>query len=294
MITLKTEPDIEALRRAAALVGRAHVEVARRLRPGVETRELDRVAEEVLRDHGGRPAFKGYAFPGASPFPGSLCISVNDVVVHGMPSETALEEGDVVSVDCGVELDGFYGDYAYTYMVGEVSEKKAALLRDTKQALYEGIRHMIEGRRLGDVGHAVQHYCESRGLGVVRDLVGHGIGRRMHEDPQVANYGRRGNGKKLRSGMTLCVEPMITAGTAEVKVDDDGWTVRTADGEPAAHFEHMVAVRRGEPEILSSFVPIETALLTAGMPIPGRAEIPTNGHAAPEAVVTEAAIPAAT
>lgn len=251
------------------MVGEAHAEVAAHVQPGVETRFLDRLAEQVLRDAGGRPAFKGYAFPGASPFPGSLCISINDVVVHGMPGSTPLAEGDVVSIDCGVELDGYFGDYAYTYMVGEVSEKKQRLLTLTKQSLYEGISRSIEGNRIGDIGFAVQSYCEGRGLGVVRDLVGHGIGRQMHEDPQVPNFGRRGTGKKLRAGMTLCIEPMITAGSADVIVDADGWTVRTADGEPAAHFEHMVAVRRGEPEVLSSFAPIEAVLARNGMPIPG-------------------------
>lgn len=269
MIFLKTERDLEAMRRAAALVGQAHAEVARLIRPGVTTRELDRVAEQVLRDHGGRPAFKGYAFPGVPPFPGTLCLSVNDVVVHGMPSDEALQEGDVISVDCGVELNGYFGDYAYTYMVGEVSEKKQRLLEATKQALHEGINRAIAGNRVGDIGHAVQTYCERRGFGVVRDLVGHGIGRKMHEDPQIPNYGRRGAGKKLKDGLTICIEPMITGGTAEVTVDSDGWTIRTADREPAAHFEHMVVVRRGEPEVLSSFEPIESALAAVGMPIPG-------------------------
>jgi methionyl aminopeptidase len=270
VIPLKSEAQLEALRQAAALVGQAHAEVASRIRPGVSTLELDRVAEEVLRDGGARPAFKGYAFPGATPFPGTLCISVNDVVVHGMPAATPLSEGDVVSIDCGAELGGYYGDFAYTYEVGEVSEKKRALLAATKQSLYEGIRHMKEGKRLGDVAYAVQSYCEARGLGIVRDLVGHGIGRKLHEDPQVPNFGKRGTGKKLRAGMTLCLEPMVTAGTEQVVVDADGWTVRTADGQPAAHFEHMVAIRRGgPPELLSSFEPIEAALAAAGFPIPG-------------------------
>jgi methionyl aminopeptidase len=269
VIILKNEQDLEGLRRAARLVGEAHVAVAARIRPGVSTDELDRIAEEVLRDNGGVPAFKGYAFPGAAPFPGTLCVSPNDVVVHGMPGPVELEEGDILSVDCGVQLDGYFGDFAYTYMVGEVSEKKQALLRTTKQSLFEGISRAIEGNRIGDIGDAVQSYCEARGLGVVRDLVGHGIGRSMHEDPQVPNYGRRGTGKKLRAGMTLCIEPMITAGTAEVSVDADGWTVRTADGAPAAHFEHMVAVDRGQAEILSSFEAIEATLNRVGMPIPG-------------------------
>jgi methionyl aminopeptidase len=269
VITIKSETDLEGLRRAADLVGRAHAEVAARIRPGVVTETLDRVAEEVLLDSGGRPAFKGYAFPGVAPFPGTLCISVNDVVVHGMPGSNRLAEGDVVSIDCGVELEGYFGDFAYTYMVGEVSAKKQRLLAATKQSLFEGISQAIAGNRLGDVGHAVQTYCESRGLGVVRDLVGHGIGRRMHEDPQVPNFGRQGTGKKLLKGMTLCVEPMITAGTSEVNVEDDGWTVRTADGEAAAHFEHMIAIRDGEPEVLSSFELIESSLVRAGMPVPG-------------------------
>lgn len=254
---------------AAGLVGCAHAAVAERLRPGVATIELDRIAESVLRDGGGRPAFLGYSFPGASPFPGTLCVSVNDVVVHGMPGDTRLNEGDIVSVDCGVELNGYFGDFAYTYMVGEVSEKKRTLLAVTKQSLYEGISRSVAGCRLGDIGYAVQAYCESRGLGVVRDLVGHGIGRSMHEDPQVPNFGRRGTGKRLQSGMTLCIEPMITAGTSDVVVDPDGWTVRTADGEPAAHFEHMIVVRAGEAEILSSFEAIESVLARSGMEVPG-------------------------
>jgi len=275
VITLKNERDLEGLRAAAHLVGCAHAAVAERVRPGVATQELDLVAEEVLREGGGRPAFKGYAFPGVSPFPGTLCISVNDVVVHGMPGPDILVDGDVVSVDCGVELDGYYGDFAYTYMVGEVSEKKRELLRVTKQSLYEGIGRAYDGSRLGDVGHAVQLYCETRGLGVVRDLVGHGIGRSMHEDPQVPNFGRQGTGKKLKAGMTLCIEPMITAASPEVVVDADGWTVRTADGEPAAHFEHMIVVRDGDPEILSSFELIESVLVRRGLPVPGEETVTT-------------------
>lgn len=269
VITLKNDHDVEGLRNAAALVEKAHAAVVAILEPGVETLRLDRMAEEVLRDHHGVPAFKGYAFPGVAPFPGTLCISINDVVVHGIPSDNVLKEGDVVSIDCGVKLDGYYGDFAYTYMLGEVSEKNRELVEATKQALLEGINQAVEGNRLGDIGHAVQSYSEARGFGVVRDLVGHGIGTSMHEDPQVPNFGRRGTGKKLRAGMALCIEPMINAGTAEVKVDADGWTVRTADGAAAAHFEHMVLVRRGEPEVLSSYDSIETALIRAGLPVPG-------------------------
>ena len=277
MIHLKDERDLQGLRRAAALVGEAHAEVARRIGPGVKTIDLDRVAEQVLRDAGGRPAFKGYAFPGVEPYPGTLCISVNDVVVHGIPSDYALREGDVVSVDCGVELEGYFGDYAYTYAIGEISPENAALLEATKQALYEGISQAVAGKRVGDIGGAVQQYCEDRGYGVVRDLVGHGIGRSMHEEPQVPNVGRRGVGKKLRPGMTLCIEPMINRGTAEVKTDPDQWTVRTADGLPAAHYEHMVCVQRGTAEVLSSFAPIEAALAAVGAWIPGE---PARAHVA--------------
>jgi methionyl aminopeptidase len=267
-IHLKSDRDVEGLRKSADLVGLAHVEVARRIRPGVQTQVLDRVAEEVIRDHGARPAFKGYTIPNVDPFPATLCISVNDVVVHGMPSDYELQEGDIVSVDCGAELDGYFGDFAYTYGIGEISEKRADLLRATKQSLYEGIRYGLHGNRIGDIGHAVQSHCEARGYGVVRDLVGHGVGRSMHEDPQVPNFGRRGTGKKLRAGMTLCIEPMITGGTEQVAVDADGWTVRTVDGEPAAHYEHMVLINRGEPTVLSSFDAIEAVLAEAGMFIP--------------------------
>ncbi|MEM9998657.1 MAG: type I methionyl aminopeptidase, partial [Bacteroidota bacterium] len=187
-----------------------------------------------------------------------------DVVVHGIPNGTMLAEGDVVSVDCGVELEGYFGDYAYTFAVGEISEEDQQLLVVTKQSLYAGISNAFAGKRLGDIGYAVQTHCEDRGYGVVRDLVGHGIGRRLHEDPQVANYGRRGKGKKLKPGMTICIEPMINRGTADVEVDPDGWTVRTADGQPAAHYEHMVAVRRGRAEILSSYESIEAVLHARG------------------------------
>ncbi|MEM1117719.1 MAG: type I methionyl aminopeptidase [Bacteroidota bacterium] len=263
-ITLKSERDVAGLREAASVVGRAHAEVAARIRPGIATKRLDEVAEAVIRDAGGRPAFKGYQMGGGTPpFPGSLCISVNDVVVHGIPSAYALREGDVVSVDCGVELGGYFGDFAYTYPVGEISEAAQALLDDTKASLYEGVAKAVGGNRVGDIGYAVQSYCESRGYGIVEDLVGHGIGRRLHEPPNVPNVGRRGVGKKLRPGMTLCIEPMINGGTGDVTMDADGWTVRTADGAPSAHFEHMVLVRRGQPEILSSFAPIEAALAAA-------------------------------
>ena len=262
MIHLKTEHDIAGLRRAAGLVGEVLAEMARRVGPGVSTAELDEVAETMIRDAGARPAFKGYRV-GSEVYPASLCISVNDVVVHGIPGEYALREGDVVAVDCGVELGGYFGDFAYTFPVGKISAEDRALLDTTKASLYEGVRAAVAGNRVGDISHAVQAFCEARGYGVVRDLVGHGIGRDLHEEPQVPNVGRRGAGKRLREGMTLCIEPMINRGTAQVTVDADGWTVRTADGLPSAHYEHMVVVRRGQAELLSSYAAIEAALATA-------------------------------
>lgn len=263
-IVLKNERDVAGIREAGKVVERALAAAASLVRPGTPTIRLDEAAEAVIRDAGGRPAFKGYRQGGDTPpFPGSLCISVNDVVVHGIPSEYKLREGDVVTVDCGVELDGYFGDFAYTFSVGEISPSAQALLDTTRQSLYEGIGQAIGGNRVGDISYAVQSYCESRGYGVVQDLVGHGVGRRLHEPPNVPNLGRRGVGKKLKPGLTICIEPMINGGTGDVTVDADGWTVRTADGAPSAHFEHMVLVRRGQPEILSSYDLIEAALANA-------------------------------
>lgn len=264
-IVLKTDRDVAGIRKAAAVVERALAAAAGLVRPGTRTQELDDAAEAVIRDAGGRPAFKGYRMGGDTPpFPGSLCISVNDVVVHGFPSDYALQEGDIVSVDCGVELNGYFGDFAYTFPVGTVSAEAQDLLATTRESLYLGIEQAGAGRRTGDIGDAVQEHCEGRGYGVVRDLVGHGVGRRLHEPPNVPNVGRKGVGKKLKPGMTLCIEPMINGGTPDVTVDDDGWTVRTADGRPSAHFEHMVLVQRGGAEILSSYDLIEGALAEAG------------------------------
>jgi methionyl aminopeptidase len=260
--TPKSPADIEKMRRAAGVVEDVLTMVAEQIGPGVKTSDLNRQAEEHIASVGGRPLFKGYeGGPGVQPFPYALCVSLNDVVVHGFPSDVPLEEGDIVSVDCGVELDGWCGDFAYTFPIGVISEEKTALLRATKQSLYEGIAKAVVGNRVGDIGHAVQTYCESRGYGVVTALVGHGLGQSLHEPPQVPNVGRRGNGKRLRDGYTLCIEPMINAGTPEVTVDADGWTIRTADRRPAAHFEHTVHVRRGQPaELLSSYDRIEAAL----------------------------------
>ena len=263
-IQLKTEADVAGIREAAQVVEGALAAAAAEIRPGVQTLRLDEAAEAVIRDAGGRPAFKGYRMGGDTPpFPGSLCISVNDVVVHGFPSTYELREGDVVSVDCGVELDGYFGDFAYTFPVGEIAPAARALLEATRAALYEGIAQARAGNRIGDIGHAVQTYCESRGYGVVHDLVGHGVGKSLHEPPNVPNLGRQGVGKKLREGLTICIEPMINGGTGDVTVDADGWTIRTADGQPSAHFEHMVVVRRGAAEVLSSYDRIEAAFATA-------------------------------
>lgn len=260
-VILKSERDVAGIREAAQVVERALAAAAALVEPGVPTIKLDEAAEAVIRDAGGRPAFKGYQMGGDTPpFPGSLCISVNDVVVHGFPSATELQEGDIVSVDCGVELGGYFGDFAYTFAVGEISDETQALLDATRESLVEGIRQAVGGRRVGDIGWAVQTHCESRGYGVVTDLVGHGVGRRLHEPPNVPNVGKRGQGKKLKPGMTLCIEPMINGGTPEVMVDADGWTVRTADGQPSAHFEHMVLIQKGAPEVLSSYALIEAAL----------------------------------
>lgn len=263
-IVLKTERDVAGIRAAAAVVEQALAAAAALIRPGVATRELDEAAAAVIRDAGGRPAFLGYQMGGeGEPFPGVLCISVNDVVVHGFPGDAPLRDGDIVTLDCGVELDGYFGDFAYTFAVGTVAEETKALLDATRESLFEGIAAAYGGNRIGDIGHAVQHYCESRGYGVVRDLVGHGVGKSLHEPPNVPNTGRRGFGPKLKPGMTLCVEPMINGGTPHVVVDDDGWTVRTADGAPSAHYEHMILVRKGAPEILSSWAAIEAAYARA-------------------------------
>ncbi len=247
------------LRSSAGLVGEVLAEMARRIGPGVLTVDLDKVGEEMIRDAGARPAFKGYRV-GNEVFPASLCISVNEVVVHGIPSDYALMEGDIVSVDCGVELNGYFGDFAYTFPVGEISPENQALLLTTRESLYEGISSAVAGSRVGDISNAVQRYCESRGYGVVRDLVGHGIGRSLHEEPQVPNVGRRGQGKRLKDGMSICIEPMINRGEAQVTVGPDGWSVRAADGLPSAHYEHTVVVRRGRAEVLSSYHAIDAAL----------------------------------
>ena len=259
MIFLKTEDEIELMRAANQLVAQTLGEVGRAIRPGVSTAHLDRLAEEFIRDHGAVPTFKGFPNPYGSPFPGSICTSVNDVVVHGVPSdECLLQEGDIVSVDCGVLLNGFNGDSCYTFQVGEVSQEVRTLLKTTKEALYKGIEAATAGHRIGDISYAVQTHCEAAGYGVVREFVGHGIGHEMHEDPQVPNYGRRGQGKQIKNGLCIAIEPMITMGTHEVYMDSDRWTIHTKDRKPAAHFEHTIAIHHGKADILSSFEEIES------------------------------------
>lgn len=254
MILLKTKEEIELIRKSALLVGKTLAEVGRHIRPGVTTAYLDHIGEQFIRDNGGIPLCKGY-----EGFPAALCISVNDVVVHGIPSDKVfIQEGDNVSVDCVIELNGYVGDSAYTFMVGEVSPEMKRLLEITKQSLYLGLEQCKEGNRIGDIGSEVQKYCEKNGYSVVRELCGHGVGFKMHESPNVPNYGVRGTGPLLKEGMVIAVEPMICMGSKNVKFSkEDGWTVRTKDGKPAAHFEHTVAIGKRGPEILSSFEEIE-------------------------------------
>ena len=256
MIFVKTAEEIELLRESNQLVGKTLGEMAKHIRPGISTLELDRIAEDFIRSHDALPAFKGY-----EGFPNALCVSVNDVVVHGIPSaKCILKEGDVVSIDCGTLKNGFYGDSAYTFEVGEVAEEVRNLLRVTKESLYRGIEKAVAGMRIGDVGSAVQTLCEKEGYSVVREMVGHGVGRHLHEDPQVPNYGRQGNGVKLKEGMVIAIEPMINLGKRQIYIENDGWTIRTKDGKPSAHFEHTVAVGKHGADILSTFEYVEAEL----------------------------------
>ena len=257
MIFLKTEDEIELIRAANQLVAKALAEVGRAIKPGVTTSMLDRIADEFIRDHGAIPTFKGFPNPYGDPFPAAICTSVNDCVVHGVPNETPLEEGDIVSVDCGTLLNGYNGDSCYTFCVGEISEKVRTLLRVTKESLYLGIQSALPGKRIGDVGYAVQEHCEKAGFGVVREFVGHGIGREMHEDPQVPNYGRRGNGPLIKNGLCIAIEPMIVMGSPSIYMMPDKWSIRTRDHQWAAHFEHTIAIHHGKADILSSFEEIE-------------------------------------
>lgn len=257
-IFLKTEDEIELMRKANRLVGKTLGEVSRHIKPGVSTLQLDTVAEEFMRDNGALPAFKNFPNPFGRPFPASICTSVNDVVVHGIPdSNVLLEEGDVISVDCGVLLDGYNGDSCYTFCVGEVKPEVKALLDVTKKSLYRGIENAIAGKHIGDISWAVQSFCEASGYGIVKGLTGHGIGKQMHEDPPVPNYGKAGTGILLKEGMCIAIEPMITLGESLIRLMPDRWSIRTRDGNMAAHFEHTVVVRKGKAEILSSFDEVE-------------------------------------
>lgn len=254
-IYYKTEEEIDLIRESSLLVGKTLAEVAKAVKPGVTTLDLDKIAETFIRDHGAEPGFLGYGG-----FPNSLCTSVNEQVVHGIPNDTPLEEGDIVSVDCGVLKNGFYGDSAYTFEVGEVSDEVKRLLQVTKECLALGIEQAVVGKRLGDVGYAIQSHAEAHDYGVVRELVGHGLGKSLHEAPEVPNYGRRGNGLKLQAGLVLAIEPMINLGTKSVRQKSDGWTIVTTDGLPSAHFEHDIVVKDGKAEVLSTFEWIEEAL----------------------------------
>lgn len=255
MIIYKSPEEIELMREAALVVSRTLGMLASEVKEGAIPNKLDKMAEEYIRDQGAIPGFLGLY-----DCPSTLLISVNQTVVHGLPDNRPFESGDVVSIDCGSILNGYYGDHAYTFEVGEVSEEAKKLLKVTKESLYKGIEQMYAGNRLGDVSYAIQHHAEKNGYGVVRELVGHGLGKSMHEDPQVPNYGRKGFGKKLKEGIVLAIEPMITMGTYRVKQMKDGWTINTVDDKPAAHFEHDVAILNGKPEILSTFDYIYEAL----------------------------------
>ncbi|WP_287828650.1 type I methionyl aminopeptidase [Bacteroides sp.] len=264
MIFLKTEEEIELLRKSNLLVGQTLAEVAKIIEPGVTTLQLDKIAEEFIRDNGAVPTFKGFPNHLGQPFPGSLCTSVNEVVVHGIPNDIPLKDGDIVSVDCGTYMNGFCGDSAFTFCVGDVAPEVKQLLQITKESLYKGIEQAVHGHRLGDIGYAIQSYAESYGFEVVREFVGHGIGKEMHEDPQVPNYGIRGRGKQLKKGMCIAIEPMITQGNREIGIENDGWTVRTLDRKCAAHFEHTIAIGLHSADILSSFEFVEEVLRKKG------------------------------
>ena len=252
MIAIRTSEEIEILRQCNLLVSKTLAEVARFIKPGVTTQELDRKAHDYIRDHKAVPAFLGY-----KGYPNTLCTSVNHQIVHGIPSSYVLKEGDIVSVDCGVMYNGYFGDSAYTFAVGRVTEKVRQLLKVTYESLYFGIQAAVEGNRIGDIGYAVQSHCEKAGFSVVREMVGHGLGKSLHEPPEVPNYGKNGKGIKLQKGMVICIEPMINLGRKEIFQEVDGWTIRTSDNMPSAHFEHAVEVNKGKAEVLSTFQYIE-------------------------------------
>lgn len=254
MIIYKTQEEIELMQISALLVSNTLAEVAKVIKPGMTTLAIDKLANEFILDNGAVPSFYNY-----NGYPHHIITSVNDVVVHGFPSKDELKDGDIVSVDVGTIKNGFHGDHAYTFIIGEVSEEILELVRVTKESLFLGIKEAVVGKRLGDIGYAIQSHCEKQGYGVVRDLVGHGLGKDMHEDPQVPNYGRKGSGMLLKENLVMAMEPMINMGKKDVYLDNDGWSIRTADGSPSVHFEHDVCVKKGEALILSDYAPIEAA-----------------------------------
>ncbi|MDR1416999.1 MAG: type I methionyl aminopeptidase [Prevotellaceae bacterium] len=256
---VKNAEEIELLRENNQLVSRTLAELAKHIAPGVTGLQLDKIAEEFIRDHGATPGFLGY-----DGFPNTLCISINDVVIHGIPNSNALRDGDIVSIDCGTQMKGYVGDSAYTFAVGNVSESAMQLLRATKESLKQGVAQAVEGKRIGDISFAVQSYVENLGYSVVREMEGHGIGTKMHESPGVPNYGHRGSGKKLIKGMTICVEPMINMGKRDVVQGKDGWAIRTKDGKLSAHFEYAVAVGKERPDVLTTFEYVEEVLKQKG------------------------------
>ena len=252
MIHYKTFDEVQLIKEGAQILGKAHAEVAKNIKEGVKTSYLDKIAEEYIRDHQGVPSFKGY-----NGFPASLCISVNEVVVHGFPSDYILKDGDIISVDCGVFHQGFHSDSAYTYPVGEVSPEVLSLLKTTKESLYLGIEQAVFGNRVGDIGYAIQKFVEAKGYTVVRELVGHGLGKNLHESPEVPNYGKRGSGPLLKSGLVIAIEPMINMGTRNIVQERDGWTIRTADRKKSAHYEHTIAIFEDRTEVLTTHQYIE-------------------------------------
>lgn len=252
MINIRTTEEIELLRDSNILVSKTLGELNKVIKEGITTNALDKIAEEYIRDNGGEPGFLGY-----QGYPKTLCTSVNDQVVHGIPSEYELKEGDIISIDCGVRKNGYYGDTAYTFTIGDVSNEIKSLLKTTKESLIEGVKLAVHGARIGDIGFTIQQYCENAGYSVVRELVGHGLGTNLHEAPEVPNYGKRGRGPKLMEGMVICIEPMINLGKKEIFQEKDGWTIRTRDRMPSAHFELAIAIRKNEPDILSTFDYIE-------------------------------------
>jgi methionyl aminopeptidase len=255
MIYYKTNAEIELVRESALLIGKTTAEVAKFIKPGINTLALDKIANEFINDHGAVPSFKDYRG-----YPFAACISVNDAVVHGFPNREELKDGDIISFDLGVFKNGYHGDSAYTFAIGDVDPAILKMMRVTKEALYLGIEKAIAGNRVGDISFAIQEHTEKKnGYGVVRELVGHGLGRNLHEDPQVPNYGKRGSGPKMQEGMVIAIEPMINLGVKDVYYEDDGWTVRTRDNKASAHYEHTVCVKKGKADILSSFDDIEAA-----------------------------------